>query len=132
VNGLDTNSAILEIYWENSRVALKFEVPTQKSAMASIEKVLAGPAAADYFAAAQFYYQSTSDTNKARTYIDKALELSVEKPFYFLRLRSLIQAKQGDKKAAIETAKLSIKAAEAAGNNDYIKMNKESISEWSK
>jgi tetratricopeptide (TPR) repeat protein len=100
--------------------------------MASVEKVLAGPSAGDYYAAAQFYYQSNGDINKARTYIDKALELSAEKPFYFLRQRSLIQAKQGDKKGAIETAKLSIKAAEAAGNADYVKMNKDSISEWSK
>jgi hypothetical protein len=29
INGLDTNFAYLEIYWENSRVALKFEVPTK-------------------------------------------------------------------------------------------------------
>jgi hypothetical protein len=43
----------------------------------------------------------------------------------------LILARQGDKKGAIETAKLSIIAAEAAGNN-YVKMNKDSISEWSK
>jgi hypothetical protein len=40
--------------------------------------------------------------------------------------------RQGDKKGAIETAKLSIIAAEAAGNTDYVKMNKDSISEWSK
>jgi hypothetical protein len=132
ISGLDANFAYLEMSWENSRVALKFEVPTQKNAMASIEKVLAGPSAGDYYAAAQFYYQSNGDINKARTYIDKALELSAEKPFYFLRQRSLIQAKQGDKKGAIETAKLSIKAAEAAGNADYVKMNKDSISEWSK
>jgi hypothetical protein len=45
INGLDTNFAYLEIYWENSRVALKFEVPTQKKAMASIENVLAGASA---------------------------------------------------------------------------------------
>ncbi|WP_016990044.1 DUF2911 domain-containing protein [Flavobacterium sp. ACAM 123] len=132
VNGLDTNFAYLEMYWENSRVALKFEVPTQKNAMASIEKVLAGPAAGDYYAAAQFYYQSNGDINKARTYIDKALEMSAEKPFYYLRQRALIMAKQGDKKGATDTAKLSIKAAEAAGNSDYVKMNKDSISEWSK
>jgi hypothetical protein len=48
INGLDTNFAYLEIYWENSRVALKFEVPTQKKAMASIENVLAGASAGDY------------------------------------------------------------------------------------
>jgi hypothetical protein len=42
----------------------------------------------------------------------------------------LILARQGDK-GAIETAKLSIIAAEAR-NTDYVKMNKDSISEWSK
>jgi hypothetical protein len=82
INGLDTNFAYLEIYWENSRVALKFEVPTQKKAMASIENVLAGASAGDYFAA-QFYYQSNGDINKARTYIDKALEMSAENHFIF-------------------------------------------------
>jgi regulator of sirC expression with transglutaminase-like and TPR domain len=99
--------------------------------MASIENVLAGASAGDYFAAAQFYYQSNGDINKARTYIDKALEMSAENHF-ILRQRSLILARQGDKKGAIETAKLSIIAAEAAGNTDYVKMNKDSISEWSK
>lgn len=132
VNGLDTNFAYLEMFWENSRVALKFEVPSQKNALESIEKVLAGPAAGDYFSAAQYFYQSNGDVTKARTYIDKALELSTDKPFYYLRQRALIQAKQGDKKGAVETAKLSLKAAEEAGNKDYVKMNKDSISEWSK
>jgi hypothetical protein len=81
INGLDTNFAYLEIYWENSRVALKFEVPTQKKGNGKHRK-LAG-AAGDYFAAAQFYYQSNGDINKARTYIDKALEMSAENHFIF-------------------------------------------------
>jgi hypothetical protein len=129
---LDSNFATLEMYWENSYAALKFEVPTQTKAIASIEKVLAGPSSGDYFSSAQYFYQSNADINKARTYIDMALELSADKPFYYWRLKSLIQAKQGDKKGAIATAKLSLIASEAAGNQDYVKMNKESISEWSK
>jgi hypothetical protein len=40
------NSANLEISWENSYA--KFEVLRKKIAIASIEKVLAGPSAADY------------------------------------------------------------------------------------
>jgi tetratricopeptide (TPR) repeat protein len=132
INGLDSNYAFLEISWENSFVAVKFEVPTQKKAIANVEKALAGPSAGDYFSAAQFFYQSNGDINKARSYVDKALEMTTEKPFYYLRLKSLIQAKQGDKKGAIETAKVSLVASEAAGNQDYAKMNKDSISEWSK
>lgn len=131
-SGLTNNSANLDISWENSFAAIKFEVPTQKNAIASIEKVLAGPSAADYFGSAQYFLQANGDINKARTYIDKALDMSAEKPFYYLRLKSLIQAKQGDKKGATETAKLSLKASEVAGNQDYVKMNKDSIAEWSK
>lgn len=130
ISGIETNSAYLEMYWENSYARLKFEVPTEKAALASIEKTLAGPNANDYFSAAQYLYQSNGEVTKARTYVDKSLELSKEKPFYILRLKSLIQAKQGDKKAAIETAKLSLTASEAAGNQDYVKMNKDSIAEW--
>ncbi len=132
IAGLDTNFAFLEIFWENSYVALKFEVPTQKTAMASIDKVLAGPTANDYYSAANFLYQSNNDLAKSLVYVNKSLELSKDKPFWFLRLKSLIQAKQGDKSGAIETAKLSLEAAEEAKNQDYVKMNKDSIAEWSK
>ena len=132
ISNLDNNFAFLELYWENSYAALKFEVPTQKTATANIEKALAGPTAGDYFSAAQFLFQSNGDISKARIYMDKALDMSQDKPFYYYRLKSLIQAKQGDKKGAIETAKVSLAAAEIAKNQDYVKMNKESIAEWSK
>lgn len=132
INGLDSNFAFLEIYWEHSYVALKFEVPTQKTAIANIEKALAGPTSGDYFSAAQFLFQSNGDNAKALVYVNKALDMSTEKPFWYNRLKSLIQAKQGDKIGAVETAKLSLTSAEAAKNQDYVKMNKESIAEWSK
>jgi hypothetical protein len=47
-------------------------------------------------------------------------------------LKSQIQAKLGDKKGAIETAKVSLAAAQAAKNEDYVKMNQDSITDWSK
>lgn len=132
INNLDNNFAVLELAWEKTIVALKFEVPTQKTAMASIDKVLAGPSAGDYFSSAQYLLQSNGDLTKARSYIDKAIEMNANKPYWYTRLKSLIQAKQGDKKGAIETAKISMAAAELAKNQDYVKMNKDSIAEWSK
>ena len=132
INNLDNNFAHLELSWEKTIVAIKFEVPTSKTAMASIDKVLAGPAAGDYFSSAQYLLNSNGDMTKALTYINKALDMNKDKPFWYTRLKSLIQAKQGDKSGAIETAKISLAAAEAAKNQDYVKMNKESIAEWSK
>ncbi len=129
---IDPNFACIEFSWEKTIVNLKFEVPTQKATLASIENVLRGPTASDYFTAAQYFYQSNADINKSKTYIDKAIELSTEKPFWFTRLKSLIQAKLGDLKGAIATAKISLEAATTAKNQDYVKMNKDSIEEWSK
>ncbi|WP_343694214.1 DUF2911 domain-containing protein [Flavobacterium sp.] len=132
INGLDQNFGYLEMAWENSHVALKFEVPTAKTAIASIDKTLAGPTWNDYYAASQYLFSSNGNLETAKTYVDKALDMSSDKPYYVSRLKSLIQAKQGDKKGAIETAKISLAAAEAANNQDYVKMNKDSISEWSR
>lgn len=132
INGLDPNFGYLDMAWENSHVALKFEVPTAKIATASIEKTLNGPSANDYFAAATYLFQSNGNIETARTYVDKSLDLSTEKPYFILRLKAQIQAKQGDKKGAVETAKASLAAAEAANNQDYVKLNKDSIAEWSR
>ncbi|AWA30418.1 dihydrolipoamide dehydrogenase [Flavobacterium magnum] len=132
INGLDNNYGMLEISWEKTIVAVKFEVPTKKTATESIKKALAGPTGDDYFSAAQYYFQSGDDMKMALEYINKALELKQPNPFWYTRQKSLIQAKLGDKKGAIETAKISLAAAEAAKNADYVKMNKDSISEWSK
>lgn len=135
INNVTNDSATLDISWEKTMVSVKFEVPTQKAAMASIAKVLAGPTAGDYFSSAQYYYQSNGDLNKALEYVNKAVSMvkaGDDVPFWHLRLKSLIQGKLGDKKGAIETAKLSLAGAEKEGNQDYVKMNNDSIKEWSK
>ena len=132
INGLDNNYGVLELSWEKTLLPIKFEVPTQKAAMASIDKVMAGPGSNDYFSAGQYLYQSNGDMAKALTYVNKAIELNKDRPFWMYRVKSLIQAKSGDKKGAIETAKTSLALATEAKNGDYVKMNNESIAEWSK
>lgn len=134
VNNLDNNFAHLEISWEKTLVAVKFEVPTQTVALESISKTISSGSATsnDYFSAAQYTYQSNGDMKKAYEYVNKAIEMNKDKPFWMYRQKSLIQAKLGDKKGAIETAKISLDAAQKAKNADYVKMNQDSISEWSK
>lgn len=132
INNTDLNFATLDFSWERTFVSLKIEVPTNKAALASIDKVLAGPTAGDYFSAAQYFFNSNNDLNRALSYVNKAYEMNEKKPFWYTRLKSQIQAKLGDKKGAIETAKISLEAAKVANNADYVKMNEDSIKEWSK
>ncbi len=132
VNPIDTNSGTLDLSWERSFASLKFDVPTYKTAMSSIDKTLAGPSANDYYSAGVFFFTSNGDLVKALEYVSKGITMSKDAPYWMLRQKSLIQAKLGDKKGAIETAKLSLAAATDAKNADYIKMNNDSIAEWSK
>jgi len=133
IDNLKNDSAVINIAWEKTSVAVPFSVPTDKKAVASIEQVMAGASAGDYFSAARYYLEGDKDINKAKTWIDKAVGMTSEKPrFWYLRQQSLIYAKTGAKKEAVSIAKESMMLAEKAGNADYVKMNKDSIKEWSK
>lgn len=132
-NNVTTESANLELSWEKTIVSLKIDVPTQKIVLKTIEDTMDGPSAKEYYTCSQYYYQSNTDLNKALIWINQGIALTGDKvPFWYYRLKSLIQYKLGDKKGAIETAKLSLAGATAEKNEEYIKQNKESIELWSK
>ncbi|MDV7187267.1 DUF2911 domain-containing protein [Lutibacter sp. TH_r2] len=131
INGITNNGARLEFIWEKTWVGLDFEVPTEKITSRSIDAVMNGPSANDYFQAATYYHTSGKDLNKALEWMKKATA-GEDAKFWHLRRMSLIQADLGDKAGAIATAKKSLAEAEKAGNADYVKMNKESIAAWQK
>ncbi|WP_424494015.1 DUF2911 domain-containing protein [Salinimicrobium sp. GXAS 041] len=130
IDELKNDSANLNFIWENKVAILPFEVPTDAATMASIEKVMNGPGANDYFAAASYYHSADKDLKKAHEWITKAVEMGGEEAFWVLRRKSLIEADMGKKNEAIATAKKSLAAAENAGNKDYVKMNTDSLKEW--
>ena len=124
-------SAVIGMLWENTYVGVKFNVPTDAIASKSIESVMSGPSANDYNNAASYYRKNGKDLKQALIWSTKATELN-KNAFWMMREKSLIHAAMGDKKGAIEAAKKSMEVAEKAGNAAYVKMNKESIANWSK
>jgi len=130
IDDLKSNSAQIGFIWENTYVGVKVKVPTDAKISASIEKTMAGPGAGDYYSAAVYNLTEGKDLDKAQIWMDKAMSMIENPGFWQLRQQSLLYAKLGDKKKAIETAKKSLAGAEAAGNADYVKMNKESLKEW--
>lgn len=130
IDDVTSNGANIGIIWENTYVAVPFSVPTDSTVMQSIDKALNGPSADDYYASAVYYSSEGKDINKAKEWMNKAMSMTEKPAFWQLRQQSLILAKAGDKKGAIEAAKKSLTGATAAGNNDYIKMNNDSLKEW--
>ncbi|MFC4097841.1 DUF2911 domain-containing protein [Euzebyella saccharophila] len=131
LDDLTNSSALLGLMWERTYVGIPLEFPTDKKVSKSIESVMAGsPTANDYFGAAVYYASEDKDIAQADKWMDKAIEMTDEPAFWQLRQQSLIKAKVGDKKAAIKAAKASLAKAKEAGNDDYIKMNTDSLKEW--
>ena len=130
LDDLTNNGANLGIIWENTYVAIPFGVPTDAMVTSSIDRALNGPGAGDYYAAATYYAAEGKDINKAKEWMDKAMSMTEKPAFWQLRQQSLILAKAGDKKGAIAVAKKSLEASKAAGNDDYVKMNMDSLKEW--
>lgn len=130
IDDVTTTGANLGIMWEQVYVGVPFEVPTDKTVMSSIDKVLSGPGANDYYAAAVYYSSEGKDINKAKEWMEKAMSMTENPAYWQLRQQSLILAKSGDKRGAIEAAKKSLTKAKEAGNADYVKMNEDSLKEW--
>ena len=131
VDDITNNQASIGLLWENIYAGIKFATPTDKMVSENITKVMTGPGAGDYYAAASYYLSEEKDMSKAKEWIDKAIDMTKDKPrFWYLRRQALIYAKAGDKKGAIKAAKASLKYAKEAKNEGYIKMNEASLKEW--
>ena len=134
LEGVTPNSAMIELGWENTIVHIPLEVSIDERIMASIERSLT-IGAGTYQAAAAYYHQSGKDLNQALEWMNKALEIhenNGRNVFWLYRQKSLMLADMNNYKDAIKTAEVSLAKATEAKNDDYIKMNNESIAEWSK
>lgn len=131
IGNVTNDSFDLEFAWDQLLVPVKVELNTKQKVTENIKKVLAGPSASDYFNAARYYNDEKTDLKQALEWVNKSIEMGSDL-FYINRLKSLIQAGLGDYKGALATAKKSLEQAQTAGNADYVKMNQESIEEWSK
>lgn len=123
---LTDTSANIGIIWENVYVPIKLEVPTDSMVTKMIDRVMNGPAANDYFVSALYYLNADKDMKQAKTWIDKAVDMTKDQPrFWYMYRQAQIHAKAGSKKSAIAAAKKSLKYAEEAKNAFYTKANKE-------
>ena len=129
INDIRNESATLNLIWETTLVPIKLQFDTDSKVMSSIDKVMAGPSSNDYYNAARYFYDSHKDINKAYEWAHKSNDLAPT--FWKLRLEALILAQMGKKEEAIAIAQKSKAMAIEAGNDEYVKMNDDSIKEWS-
>lgn len=133
IEDLTSKGASLTFTWDKTKAVVGFAVATEAQVTAAIDKVMAGPSSRDYYLAAEYYLTEGKDMKQALEWINKSIEMDGgDAKFWVLRRKALIQAELKDYKGAIETAQKSLEGAKAANYDNYIKMNTESIEEWSK
>ncbi len=131
IGNITTNSATLEMMWENTLIVLPFTSDVDSKINAQIKSVLDGPNEGTYASMARYYLESGKDLKLAKEWIGKAIEKNPT-AYWHLRQKSLIEAKLKDYKAATMTAQASLDLAKKEGNMDYVRMNEKSIAEWAK
>ncbi len=127
-----TNNDVDMIFsWDDVSVTVNIVVPTRRIVSDNIKKVMGGsPSPSDYYSAAVYYKQENINMDTALKWINKAIDLFENPRFYQLRQQSLIMAANKKYSDAIAVAKESLRLSIEADNKDYVKMNEESISEW--
>jgi tetratricopeptide (TPR) repeat protein len=128
---LTTKSAELTFSWDKTRAVIPIEVPTAVKMQANIDKVMNGPSAGDYHAAAEFYFRENKDLKRALEWQTRAVELRPE-AYWYLAMKAQIQAALGEYKDASDTAKRIIELAERAGDKTSAEAGRKLIDEWSK
>jgi hypothetical protein len=134
IANITDNSADIVLEWDRTAVSFKMETDTEGRVMKQIDEIMQNPPADDagvYGSAARYYFDNGKDLKKALVWIDKSLEIKGD-AYWNVRLKSQIQAAMGDYAAAVATAQESMKQAEADGNQQYVKFNRDAIAEWEK
>ena len=130
---ITNNDANLVFSWDDTFLQVPIEVPTRQLVENQIESVMSGdPKSSDYYSAAVYYLQENNKLDVALKWINKAMEMTENPRFFQLRQQSLILAANGKYREAVKVAKKSLDLSVKANNQDYIKMNNDSIEEWSK
>ena len=134
IEDVTPTSAVIELGWESTIVHIPLEVNVDDRIMASIKQSMT-ISPNTYQQAALYYQQSGKDLNQALEWMNKAIQLfeaDGSNVFWVYRQKSLLQADMKKYSDAIATAKIGLEKAKEAKNDDYVKMNTESIAEWSK
>ena len=121
------DGANLYMMWANTAAMLPIKTNAVEAVKANIERVMAGPSMNDYYNAAAFTADN-GDPKAALEMIKKANDMAGDSPRYWMvRRQGLIQEQLGMKEEAKKSYMMSMEAAKAAGNMDYVRMNEKSI-----
>lgn len=122
----------LVMRWEKTKLVLPIVTDATQQGVANIKEALAkpDPSAGAYGSSARFCLDRNVMTKEALGWAQKSV--AMDKKFWHMHTLARAQAANGLAKDAIATAEESMKMAQEAKNEAYVKMNRELIESVSK
>ncbi len=121
----------LHLMWEHTGIAIHLTVDIDAKVMARIDSAMQ-TAKKPYYDAVIYYWNNNKDMTIALAWANE-LEKIPGMPLMVAKLwKARVQLKKGDKASAILTAQEGITAAQAAKSDEYIRLNKEVLTEAKK
>ncbi len=132
IDNVTTKGATLSFGWDDVLAEVPFTVLTDEKVDAIISQVMSGPSSNDYYRAANYYLSEKKNLKQANEWMDKAIELTSDAPFWMLYRKALIEEELGNKAGVLKAAKAGLTKAQKAGHDGYIKRCQELINKYEK
>lgn len=124
-SNVDKTTMDMHLVWGDVMITIPFKADFKDKLRKELEDALNGDKK-PHWQAAQFYYEYDQDYEKAINHVNEVL-VQNEKAFWVWHYKAKIQRDMKDYAGARKSAEQSMKLALDAGNDDYVKMNKELI-----
>ena len=125
IANITLSSCNIELMWEKTKISIPVKANNEERLNAAIDKAINKPAI-PYFQAANYYYETGQDLNKAMEYVNKALGQNPN-AFYMYSLKAKIAQKQGNREEARAAATQSMELAKGTPFESEYKRSGEKI-----
>ena len=127
---LTHNGAEMILQWEYTRLIIPIAVDTEAIMEEEIaDQLEKNPTAQTYYEAGRYLLEQSGDTDVALEYVNRAIEIGGD-TYYYYRVKSELEAESRQFKQAIESARKSLKLADALGKDEFVRMNQRNIDRW--
>jgi len=129
-DGITHDAVELSLNWARTKISVPMTFNTNTLMEEQIiVKLKDNPTAQTYYEIARYYQEQDTNQEQSLEYLNKAIEFGGD-TYYFHRVKSLVQAKLGDYKAAIQSAQKSLEISDSLGKDEFVRMNKKNIIDW--
>ena len=125
VSDITYTTCKIDLIWEKTKVSIPVTAHNEEIVGKNIDNAI-NHSTIPYNQAANYIFETNGDLDKAKTYVDKAVEQD-PKAYYIWYLKARIEKKLGNNKAAAEAAKKSMELAAGSALEAEYKHNNQKI-----